>query len=196
MARTKKQPLVLTIGHSTRPIEEFIRLLQAHSVERIVDVRTIPRSRHNPQFNKESLRATLKKAGIGYKHMPGLGGLRRTTAASVNVGWRNASFRGFADYMQTPEFTEALEKLIPLAGKNRAALMCAEAVPWRCHRSLIADALLVRHIPVEHIMSLSRRQVHAITPFAKVRGKKITYPKEMAAKDSKKERGQATHESA
>lgn len=196
MARTKRQPLVLTIGHSTRPALEFIRLLQAHNVARIVDVRTIPRSRHNPQFNKESLRATLKKAGIGYRHMPGLGGLRRTTAASVNVGWRNASFRGFADYMQTPEFAEALEKLIPLAGKNRAALMCAEAVPWRCHRSLIADALLVRHIPVEHIMSLSRRQVHAITPFAKVRGKKITYPKEMAAKDSKKERGQATHESA
>lgn len=190
VARTKKQPLVLTIGHSTRPIEEFIRLLQAHDVARIVDVRTIPRSRHNPQFSKESLRATLKKAGIGYKHMPGLGGLRRTTAASVNVGWRNASFRGFADYMQTPEFKEALEKLIPLAGKSQLTLMCAEAVPWRCHRSLIADALLVRHIPVEHVMSLSGRQVHALTPFAKVRGRKITYPEEIPAKNSKKNNGE------
>src|SRR5215469_9864980 len=119
MARAIKQPLVLTIGHSTRPIEEFIRLLQAHNVARIVDVRTIPRSRHNPQFNQEPLRASLKRAGIGYKHMPGLGGLRHTTAASVNIGWHNVSFRGFADYMQTPEFVEALENLIPSTAKSQ-----------------------------------------------------------------------------
>jgi len=182
----------MTIGHSTRPMEEFIRLLEAHNVACVVDVRTIPRSRHNPQFNKESLRAALKKSGIGYKHHPGLGGLRKTTAASVNIGWRNASFRGFADYMQTPEFAKALEKLIPLASKAQVALVCAEAVPWRCHRSLIADALLVRRIPVDHIMSLSRRQVHVLTSFAKVRGRKITYPKARArdvpAKDLKEKR--------
>ncbi|MBU6411465.1 MAG: DUF488 domain-containing protein, partial [Verrucomicrobia bacterium] len=128
-AKAKASPMVLTIGHSTRPIEEFIRLLQAHGVACLVDVRTIPRSRHNPQFNADSLPASLKAAGIGYRHMPGLGGLRHTTAASVNIGWRNASFRGFADYMQTPEFERALETLIKLAGRRQVALMCAEAVP-------------------------------------------------------------------
>ena len=189
MGRTKEHPLVLTIGHSTRPIEEFIRLLQAHNVACVIDVRTIPRSRRHPQFSKETLRATLKRAGIGYKHFPGLGGLRHTTVASVNVGWRNASFRGFADYMQTPEFVEALKELIPLADEAQLALMCAEAVPWRCHRSLIADALLVRRIPVEHIMSQSRRQVHVLTPFAKVRGRKITYPAETPATNSKEANG-------
>ncbi|HEX9046710.1 MAG TPA: DUF488 domain-containing protein, partial [Verrucomicrobiae bacterium] len=169
-------PPVLTIGHSTRPIEEFIRLLQAHGVACVVDVRTIPRSRHNPQFNTDTLKASLKKAGIGYRHMPGLGGLRHTTAASVNTGWRNSSFRGFADYMQTPQFTRALESLIQLANRRRVALMCAEAVPWRCHRSLIADALLVHGIPAEHIMSQTRRQPHQLTPFAKVQGRHIAYP--------------------
>ncbi|MDE3099324.1 MAG: DUF488 domain-containing protein [Verrucomicrobiota bacterium] len=175
-AKAKASPMVLTIGHSTRPIEEFIRLLQAHGVACLVDVRTIPRSRHNPQFNADSLPASLKAAGIGYRHMPGLGGLRHTTAASVNIGWRNASFRGFADYMQTPEFERALETLIKLAGRRQVALMCAEAVPWRCHRSLIADALLARGIRTEHIMSATRRQPHVLTPFAKVQGRQITYP--------------------
>jgi uncharacterized protein (DUF488 family) len=170
-------------------MEEFVRLLQAHSVALIADVRTIPRSRHNPQFNKDSLPRALEGAGIRYKHLAGLGGLRRTTAESVNTGWRNASFQGYADYMQTPEFTEALEKLIALAGGVQVALMCAEAVPWRCHRSLIADALLVRHISVEHIMSLSRRQVHVVTPFARVRGRKITYPKETSGTKGKETRG-------
>jgi len=177
MAGTKTPPpLVLTIGHSTRPMEEFIRLLQAHKVACVADVRTIPRSRHNPQFNADSLPASLEKAGLSYRHLAGLGGLRHPTAASVNLGWRNASFRGFADYMQTPEFVQALEELIELAGRRRVALMCAEAVPWRCHRSLIADALLARGIPTEHILSLSRRQAHTFTPFAKVRGQQITYP--------------------
>jgi uncharacterized protein (DUF488 family) len=174
-----KTPLaVLTIGHSTRSIEDFIRLLQAHDVKCVVDVRTIPRSRHNPQFNMDVLPVSLEKAGIGYEHAAALGGLRRATADSVNGGWRNASFRGFADYMQTSQFTKAVEKLVRLARRRRLALMCAEAVPWRCHRSLIADALVVRGIGVEDIMSQSRRQPHVLTPFAKVRGGQITYPKE------------------
>ena len=169
-------PIVLTIGHSTRTLAEFIRLLQAHAVTCVADVRTVPRSRHNPQFNKTSLPSSLKKAGVGYVHLPGLGGLRHATPDSLNTGWRNASFRGFADYMQTPEFEQSLEELIRLANEGRVALMCAEAVPWRCHRSLIADALLVRGIHTEDIMSSARRQVHSLTPFAKVRGIVITYP--------------------
>ncbi len=173
--RPESPPTVLTIGHSTRTIEEFIRLLQAHAVTRVVDVRTVPRSRHNPQFNRDALPASLEAVGIGYVHLPGLGGLRHTTKISINTGWRNASFRGFADYMQTPEFEEALNELIELTSRDRIALMCAEAVPWRCHRSLIADALLVRGIQVEDIMSANRRQVHTLTPFATATGTRIIY---------------------
>ncbi len=180
-AEIEALPTVLTIGHSTRAIEEFIRLLQAHAVTCVVDVRTVPRSRANPQFNRETLPASLKTAGIGYLHMAGLGGLRHTTRDSLNTGWRNASFRGYADYMQTPEFGKALDELIQLANRDRIALMCAEAVPWRCHRSLIADALLVRGIQTEDIMSATRRQVHVLTPFAKVRGFQITYPSEASS---------------
>ncbi len=171
-------PIVLMIGHSTRTLDEFIRLLQAHGVSRVVDVRTVPRSRHNPQFNKSSLPRELEKVGLRYVHLPGLGGLRHAKRDSPNVGWRNASFRGFADYMQTPEFEKSLEELIQLATEERVALMCAEALPWRCHRSLIADALLVHRIRTEDIMSLTRRQIHTLTPFAKVRGASITYPAE------------------
>jgi uncharacterized protein (DUF488 family) len=174
----KSSPLVMTIGHSTRALAEFIRLLEAHAVSRVVDVRTVPRSRHNPQFDKTSLPQALKKAGVGYIHLPGLGGLRHAKRDSINAGWRNASFRGYADYMQTPEFERSLEELIRLAKDDQIALMCAEAVPWRCHRSLIADALLFRGIRTEDIMSLTRRQVHTLTPFAKVRGATITYPAE------------------
>ena len=176
----KKKPslLVMTIGHSTRTLEEFIDLLKAHGATCVVDVRTVPRSRYNPQFNKTSLPRSLKKVGLGYVHMPGLGGLRHAKRDSPNVGWRNASFRGYADYMQTPEFEQSLEELIQFANQGRIALMCAEAVPWRCHRSLIADALLVRGIRTEDIMSATRRQVHTLTPFAKVRGTAITYPPE------------------
>ncbi|MEP6933607.1 MAG: DUF488 domain-containing protein, partial [Nitrospirota bacterium] len=129
-------PIVLTIGHSTRTLQEFIVLLQAHGAMRVVDVRTVPRSRHNPQFNKASLPGSLKKAGLGYIHLPGLGGLRHAQPDSLNVGWRNASFRGYADYMQTPEFEQSLDELIQLATQEQIVLMCAEAVPWRCHRSL------------------------------------------------------------
>jgi uncharacterized protein (DUF488 family) len=179
MPAAPKPPMVaLTIGHSTRTIEEFILLLNAHGVTMVVDVRTVPRSRHNPQFNRETLPASLKAATIGYVHMANLGGLRHTTAASINTAWRNTSFRGYADYMQTPAFEKALDELMELVKRERIALMCAEAVPWRCHRSLIADALLVRGISCEDIMTATRRQVHVLTPFAKVQGTAITYPAE------------------
>jgi uncharacterized protein (DUF488 family) len=167
---------VSTIGHSTHPIEEFIRILQAHGIARLVDVRTIPKSRHNPQFNTESLAASLQAAGIQYHHLPGLGGLRHARKDSINTGWRNASFRGYADYMQTPEFAESLGHLMELASQAPTAIMCAEAVPWRCHRSLIADALTVRGIPVLEILSATKSQPHAMTPFAKVEGQRVTYP--------------------
>lgn len=186
MPKEEASPLVMTIGHSTRTIEEFIRLLQAHGATCVVDVRTVPRSRHNPQFNKESLPLSLKQAGLGYVHAPGLGGLRHAKLDSPNMGWRNASFRGYADYMQTPEFAQSLEEVVRLANQDRIVLMCAEAVPWRCHRSLIADALLVRGIRTEDILSVTRRQVHTLTPFAKVRGAVITYPSEAPESAQKK----------
>jgi len=132
---------LLTIGHSTHPIDEFIQLLKDHGVKEIVDVRSIPKSRHCPQFNSEPFEESLWKAGIGYTHIEKLGGLRHSRKDSVNLGWRNASFRGFADYMATPEFSEGLDELTRIARMRRVAIMCAEAVPWRCHRSLIADAM-------------------------------------------------------
>jgi uncharacterized protein (DUF488 family) len=169
-------PAVFTIGHSTRSLESFIDLLQKHSVKKVVDIRTIPRSRHNPQFNSETLPDHLKAAGISYIHMAGLGGLRHTRRDSPNTGWHNSSFRGFADYMQTGEFEKSLEKLIKLAKYGPIVLMCAEALPWRCHRSLVADALKVRGISVEHIMSQKKRQPHETTPWARIKGTQITYP--------------------
>jgi uncharacterized protein (DUF488 family) len=150
--------------------------LQAHGVSQLVDVRTIPRSRRNPQFNRESLPASLHAGAIGYSHLPGLGGLRHPRKDSINTGWRNASFRGYADYMQTPEFAENMNRLITIASEAPTAIMCAEAVPWRCHRSLIADALAARGIPVIEILSASKSQPHAITPFAKIEGQQVTYP--------------------
>ena len=167
---------VLTIGHSTRPIEEFITILQAHQVERLIDVRTVPRSRHNPQYNLTSLPPALKAAGIQHSHLPGLGGLRKPREDSGNLAWHNASFRGYADYMQTAEFETNLETLIESSQREKVAIMCAEAVHWRCHRSLIADALLARGIGVEHIQSPAKRQPHKITPFAVIEGTKVTYP--------------------
>jgi len=168
--------IVLTVGHSTRELKEFVTLLFAHGIKQLIDVRTIPRSRHNPHFNRDRLPHSLQKAGIRYRHMAGLGGLRHARRDSINTGWRNASFRGFADYMQTPEFQEALERLIELAKKRRTAIMCAEAVPWRCHRSLIGDALLVRSFRVEEIESPTRTRPHTIPPWARVRGKQLFYP--------------------
>ncbi len=167
---------VLTVGHSTRKLTEFIELLHEHRIGLLADVRTVPRSRHNPQFNTDTLPQSLAAAEIGYVHLPALGGLRRARRDSVNTGWRNASFRGFADYMQTPEFEAALTELVKMAEGRRVAIMCAETVPWRCHRSLIADALTVRGVAVDHIMSEGHSQPHRLTPFAKVDGSRVTYP--------------------
>ena len=168
--------IVLTVGHSTRGLEEFIDLLKAHSVASLMDVRTVPRSRHNPQFNRDTLPVALEAAGMRYAHVAGLGGFRHTHPGSPNTGWRNVSFRGFADYMQTVEFAENLAGLIEQATRERVVLMCAEAVPWRCHRSLIADAMVVHGICAEEIINTTRRQAHALTSFAKVEGTAITYP--------------------
>lgn len=167
---------VSTVGHSTHPIEEFIRILQAHAIRRLVDVRTIPKSRHNPQFEREALARSLASAAIEYTHLPGLGGLRHPRKDSINTGWRNASFRGYADYMQTPEFAQNLDRLLAIASEAPTAIMCAEAVPWRCHRSLIADALTVRGIEVREIQSAAKSQPHSLTPFARVEGRQVTYP--------------------
>jgi len=172
----KMPTVVLTVGHSNRPLEEFLHLLDAHGVKRLVDVRTVPRSRRNPQFNKDSLPQPLERAGIAFTHMPDLGGLRHPRKDSQNLGWQNEGFRGFADYMQTPEFEAALRDLIRMAEKERVAIMCAEAVPWRCHRSLIADALLAHDVRVEHILSVTSTQPHKLTPFAHVFGTEVTYP--------------------
>jgi uncharacterized protein (DUF488 family) len=177
---------ISTVGHSTHPIEEFIHILQAYGIRSLVDVRTIPRSRRNPQFNRESLSASLQTAGIEYRHLPGLGGLRHPRKDSTNIGWRNASFRGYADYMQTPEFAENLVHLMELAASAPTAIMCAEAVPWRCHRSLIADALVARGVPVMEILSAAKSQPHATTPFAKVDGEQVTYPLKISAQAKKR----------
>ena len=179
-------PPILTIGHSTRPIEEFIDLLRQHGVERLVDIRTIPRSRRNPQFNSDALAKSLEHEGIPYTHMKALGGLRHARPHSINAGWRNASFRGYADYMQTGDFENALHALLQLCAHQRCAAMCAEAVPWRCHRSLLADALVARGFAVEHILSGSRREVHTLTPFARVQNERVTYPQEQRETPQKK----------
>lgn len=177
---TKSVLEVFTIGHSTRMLDEFVQLLRAFSIRRVVDVRTIPRSRHNPQFNRDVLSRALHSRRIHYRHIRALGGLRHAKADSVNLGWRNASFRGFADYMQTPAFEQGLQSLILLAEDEPTAILCAEAVPWRCHRSMIADALTVRGVHVRHILSPTKAHPHALTSFAKVRGLQVTYPTESA----------------
>lgn len=169
-------PLICTIGHSTRSIDAFIELLKHNAIVRVLDVRTVPRSRHNPQFNLDTLPISLEAAGIAYTHLPGLGGLRHTRADSPNLGWHNLSFRGYADYMQTPEFAENLESVAKFAAAERCVLMCAEAVPWRCHRSLIGDALLLRGIQVEDIIGPKERKPHRLTAFARIDGTTISYP--------------------
>ena len=169
-------PAIFTIGHSTHSIEEFVRLLEAHGVGELIDIRTMPRSRTNPQFNRDTLPQSLKEISIGYLHMPTLGGLRHARSDSPNTAWRNASFRGYADYMQTPEFAAAIDRLVELGNRTQVAIMCAEAVPWRCHRSLVADALFARGVPVEDILSAARRQPHRLTPFARVEGPRVWYP--------------------
>ena len=167
---------VFTIGHSNRPLDEFLRMLRAHSIDLLVDVRTMPRSRQNPQFNRETLPAGLAAAGVDYRHMPGLGGLRHPRKDSINTGWQNASFRGYADYMQTPEFERNLDELIALGATHTTAIMCAESLPWRCHRSMIADALTARSIPAYHIMSADKAHLHKLRDFAQVHDDRVTYP--------------------
>lgn len=169
-------PPIFTIGHSTHSLQEFLAILRAHAVARIVDVRSTPRSRHVPQFNSDALESSLPEEGLGYTHLAALGGRRHSRKGSLNTGWRNASFRGYADYMATPQFAEGLEQLMRLAEDGTTAVMCAEAVPWRCHRSLIADALLVKGWKVYDIMSLAPATPHKPTPFLKVVNGQLTYP--------------------
>jgi uncharacterized protein (DUF488 family) len=171
---------IFTLGHSTLPIERFIALLRAYGIECLADIRTVPRSRHNPQFNDTAPASTLTAEGIEYLPMQALGGLRHARKDSPNTGWRNASFRGYADYMQTEPFQGALQTLIQISRERRVAIMCAEAVPWRCHRSLVADALNVRAVPVIEILSESSYRTHKLTPFAQVEGIRVTYPPEQA----------------
>ena len=173
---------MLTIGHSTLPIEIFLDILRENDAEWLVDIRTIPKSRYNPQFAQENLQKSLEKAHINYRWQKNLGGLRHALKDSINTGWRNSSFRGYADYLQTPEFAAALDELLAASSHEQTAVMCAEAVPWRCHRSLVADALLVRGIAVENIYydakGHSRREQHKLTSFAKVKGRMLWYPAE------------------
>ena len=170
--------VIFTIGHSTLPIERFLGLLRTYGIERLADIRTVPRSRHNPQFNADALTEALTANGIDYAAMPTLGGLRHPRKDSPNTGWRNESFRGYADYMQTAAFAEALDKLIGMSREQRLAMMCAEAVPWRCHRSLVADALSVRGVPAIDILSNAESRPHELTRFAHVDGTRLTYPPE------------------
>jgi uncharacterized protein (DUF488 family) len=174
------QGTIFTLGHSTLPIERFIALLRTYGIERLADIRTIPRSRHNPQFNDNALERSLATELIEYVHVAGLGGRRQPRNDSRNTGWRNAGFRGYADYMQTAAFASALETLITMSRQKRVAIMCAEAVPWRCHRSLVGDALSVRGVPVIEILSETNHRTHKLTPFAQVDGTHITYPPEQA----------------
>ena len=170
--------IIMTVGHSTRRWSDFLKTLRAHSIRRVVDIRTIPHSRHNPQFDHKILSRKLRNARIGYVHLGDLGGLRRVRHNSQNMGWRNNSFRGFADYMQTAKFEEGINRLMKLAAERKTAIMCAEAVPWRCHRSLVGDALTIRGVRVEDIMSENRCRVHSLTTFARVSETCITYPQE------------------
>jgi uncharacterized protein (DUF488 family) len=169
-------PELLTVGHSNRPIGEFLDLLTAHGVKLLVDVRTVPKSRYNPQFNRETLPGSVAEIGIAYMHLPGLGGLRKPRPDSRNTGWRNLSFRGYADFMQTPEFDQKLAQLMDFTSERRTAIMCAEAVPWRCHRSLIADALTARGVEIFHILSPAKADPHKLTAFAHIEGVRVTYP--------------------
>jgi uncharacterized protein (DUF488 family) len=169
---------VWTIGHSTRSLDALLALLRAHAITRVVDVRRFPRSRRHPHVNADALARDLPAAGIAYRHLPGLGGFRRARPDSRNTGWRNASFRGYADYMETDEFAGHLATLLDGARDGRTAIMCAEAVPWRCHRSLISDALLARGVEVRHILDEAPAQAHALTAGARIEGARVVYPGE------------------
>jgi uncharacterized protein (DUF488 family) len=166
---------IWTIGHSVRPLAEFLELLEAHGIVQLADVRTVPRSRRHPHFSREVLAASLVGAGIAYRHMAELGGLRKPRRDSVNTAWRVEGFRGYADYMETPAFEQALDDLVDWAGNAATAVMCAESVWWRCHRKLIADALVARAVEVRHISTKSSAPVHTLTPFARLNGTRVRY---------------------
>ena len=165
-----------TVGHSTRSLDELTALVRAHGIDLIADVRKIPRSRRHPHFDIETLPAALAAASLGYVHLPGLGGRRRERPDSRNRAWRNPSFRAYADYMQTEAFAAALDRLLALDDAHRVAIMCAEAVWWRCHRQLIADAVVARGRPVWHILSPERAEPHRLHAFAQVEAGTVTYP--------------------
>jgi uncharacterized protein (DUF488 family) len=169
---------IFTLGHSTLPIGRFIDRLKLYGIAQLADIRSVPRSRYNPQYNFDDLAASLKSAGIGYAHLKALGGMRKARADSVNTGWREGGFRGYADYMETPEFAQALDRLIAMSRQSRAAIMCAESMPWRCHRSLVSDALVVRGVPVIEILTEREWRMRELTAFARVEGTQITYPPE------------------
>jgi uncharacterized protein (DUF488 family) len=167
---------IFTIGHSTHPAERFLALLREHDIRQLADIRTIPKSRRHPQFTGTTLDSFLAAHEITYRHYPGLGGLRKPLTKSVNTAWRNASFRGYADYMQTEEFSRAADSLLEFASLGRTAVMCAEAVWWQCHRQLLADALLVRGVQVRHIIPGSETKPHRLSEFAQVDDRRVTYP--------------------
>ncbi|MGN7246777.1 DUF488 domain-containing protein [Janibacter anophelis] len=169
---------VHTIGHSTRPVEDFVALLRGLDITRVVDIRTVPKSRHNPQYWHDALAESLAGAGLGYTHVPELGGLRKRRPDSVNTAWRNASFQGYADHMGSEEFGRGLAQLMEIAEAESPVIMCAEAVPWRCHRSLVGDALLVRGVTVLDVIGESAPKPHTLTSFAVVDGDRVTYPGE------------------
>jgi uncharacterized protein (DUF488 family) len=182
----RESPVIYTIGHSTRSLDEFVGLLGAHRVTELGDIRTVPRSRRHPHFAIDALSVLLPRAGVAYRHFPGLGGLRKPRADSPNTAWRHSGFRGYADYMATLAFEKAIEQLLEFAsasasggfggGAPRTAIMCAEAVWWRCHRQLVADALVARGVEVRHISSDQAARPHTLTEFARVDDGKVTYP--------------------
>jgi len=165
---------MFTIGYSTRSLEEFIELLQIYGITLLADIRAVPQSRYNPQFNKETLPDSLKRSGIKYIHIPELGGLRHPKPSSTNLSLEG-QLRGYADYMQTKEFTEQLLKILALARENRLALMCTEALPYNCHRILVSDVLTARHVRVLHIISKEDTVTHKINELAQVDGIRVTY---------------------
>jgi uncharacterized protein (DUF488 family) len=170
-------PPVFTIGHSTRPIEELLALLTENAVDLLLDVRRFPASRRHPQFSREALAGSLQAAGIEYMHEPRLGGRRNARPGSPHTAWRVEAFRGYADHMETADFQEALEALIRLSRERTVAILCAEAVPWRCHRRLISDALVARGLEVRHILGPRRVDAHELDPNARVleNGRRLVY---------------------
>ena len=168
--------MIFTIGHSTRSFDEHVDLLRTHGVRQLADIRTVPRSRRHPHFAIDALSAALPAAGIAYRHFPALGGLRKPHRESVNAGWTHAGFRGYADYMQTQAFSDALDTLVAWSEAAPTAIMCAEAVWWRCHRRLVADALVARGIVVRHILSTAEAKRHTVTEFGVIEQGRITYP--------------------